>query len=124
MWVICEGYCTEVQAKARDFPENKVNEYLKKLKIALCLFLLGLKYPTKMLQFVPFEGDIAWDFALLRVLPGMLMDCGYFFSSFHRDSLAFQKRVDFGPEGDILTWATIVTAQKHIPVIIHNHRGY
>jgi hypothetical protein len=54
LWIICDGYCREIQVKAKDFPENKVTEYLKKLKIALCLFLLGLKYPTKMLQYVPF----------------------------------------------------------------------
>lgn len=123
-WIICEGYCKEVQSKAKDFSEKQISEYMKKLKIALCLFMLGLKYPTRMLQFVPFEGDIAWDFARIPILPQVLVDSGYFFCSFRRGQLTFETKVDFGAEGDILPWATTITNQKHIPFILHNHGGY
>lgn len=41
-------------------PIKQVNEYTKKLKTGICIFLLGLRYPVKMLQFLPLEDDLAW----------------------------------------------------------------
>ena len=103
---------------------KQVSEYIKKLKISLCIFLLGLKYPVKMLQFLPLEDDLAWDLSVVPITPGLLLDCGYFFKEFQREKLSFRERINFGIEGEVLSWASSLTAHKHIPFILHNHRGY
>jgi hypothetical protein len=124
LWIVCDAYCKEVKARTKDLPVKQVGEYLKKLKIGICLFLLGLKYPVKMLQFLPLEEDLAWDLSVVPIIPGLLLDCGYFFKEFQRESLIFRDRLDFGAEGEVLPWASSVTALKHIPFVLHNHRGY
>lgn len=86
--------------------------------------MLGLKFPVKMLQFMPCQGDLAWDLAQVPVLPGLLLDCQYLFSEFDRDKMKFKQRQDFGAEGEVLPWISTVTALKNVPFIIHNHRGY
>ena len=53
------------------------------------MFLLGLKYPLKILQYLPYESDLANDFATIPVLPQLLLDSQYFFCSFDRDKLKF-----------------------------------
>lgn len=55
LWIITEGYCKEVHHRcSKDHTDKTVAEYIKKLKISLCLFLLSFKYPVKMLQLMPY----------------------------------------------------------------------
>lgn len=59
LWVITEGYCREVQYCCKEHSDKVIADYIKKLKITIFVFLFSLKYPVKMLQFMPYEGDIA-----------------------------------------------------------------
>jgi hypothetical protein len=124
LWILLEAYCKELHTKTRENTDKQAADYAKKLKIALCIFLLGLKYPPSMLQFVPYESDIAADFLMVPVLPSLLLESGYFFSEFDRASLTFRPRQDFGGEGELFPWAQGMSSHKNIPAVLHHLKGF
>jgi hypothetical protein len=74
LWITLDAYCKWVlQLKPKDCTPKETAEYLKKLNLAVVVFLLGLPYPTKMLQYYPIECDILKDLFILPLFPTLIL---------------------------------------------------
>lgn len=79
LWMSMDSYCRWTERQSfRDVPDKEVQQYLKKLNIAVAIFFFSLNHPTRILQYQPVECDCLKELFAQAIFPSLILNCKVF----------------------------------------------